>query len=420
MPAQDLGHAFTSLGTALGLGLLVGLQRQRAGSSIAGVRTFALVTLLGAVAALLTATLGVWPIAATLLGVTALAVTRNAKSHPATTEAEDHAGLATEIAMLLMVDVGVLVVLGPREVAVAVAGCAMVLLHAKLRLHDLARRISDRDFSAIVQFALITLVILPVLPDQAFGPYAVLNPHHIWLMVVLIVGINLGAYLLRKLLGPRAGLIVNGLLGGLVSSTATTASAARQAHALARPAAPALVAAVAGAVVLPRVASVIAVAAPRVLSELWEPLGLLLAAFVVSLAFGWWRLHREGIDLPESTNPAELRGAILFGVVFAAVLLAAAWALDKFGRQGLLAVAAISGLTDVDAITLSTARIVQETGLDPRIGAAGIVVAILSNMLFKLGVAGFLGGRRFFRRSLTLLGPVLVVGSAWLVLRVRG
>ncbi len=419
MPDHDLGHAFASLGIALGLGLLVGLQRQRAGSSIAGVRTFALLTLLGAVAALLSEPFGVWPVVAILLAVTVLAVARGARAHPVAPEGPDTAGLATEIAMLLMVCVGVLVVRGPREIAVAVAGCAMVLLHAKLRLHDFARRISDRDFSAIVQFALITLVILPVLPNRAIGPYAVLNPHHIWLMVVLIVGVNLGAYLLRKQLGARTGLLVNGVLGGLISSTATTASAARQARVLPRPGAPALIVCVASAVVLPRVASVIAVVAPRALSELWQPLALLLAAFMVSLALGWWGLQREGIELPESTNPAELRGAVLFGVIFALILLAAAWALDQFGHRGLLAVAALSGLTDVDAITLSTARMVEEARTGPRTGAAGIVVAILANVLFKLGIAAFVGGRRFFLRCLGLLGPVLAVGCAWLLWRAR-
>ena len=406
-----LGQAFASLGISLGLGLLVGLQRQRAGSSVAGVRSFALATLLGTIAALLADPFGVWPLVLALFGVAGLVVARSLPIRPP--DAEDAAGLATELALLLMVCVGAMVVHGPREIAVALGGCVMILLQAKIRLHELARRLSDRDFGAIVRFALITLVVLPVLPDEAYGPYAVLNPRHIWLMVVLVVGINLGAYVLRKLLGPRAGLLLSGVLGGLVSSTATTASAARQARSASRPGAAALVVGVASAIVMPRVASILAVTAPQVLSSAWQPLALLLAVLVVTLALAWLWLRREPVDVAESLNPAELRGAFAFAVMFAAVLLAAAWAQHSLGERGMLAVAAVSGLTDVDAITLSTARMLQEGRVDASTATTSVVVAILANTSFKLAVTGFVGGYRFFLRALLLLGPMLTAGIAW-------
>ncbi len=410
LASAELGPAFASLGIALGLGLLVGLQRQRVGSNIAGLRTFALVTLLGAVSALLGQTYGVWPFASGLLAVGVLVVARSVRA-PQTPD--ESTGLATEVATLLMFCVGALTVHGPRELAVALGGCVMVLLHARLRLHDLARKISDRDFAAIVQFALITLVILPVLPDRAFGPYDVLNPHAVWLMVVLVVGVDLGAYVLRKLFGGGAGLLLNGVLGGLVSSTATTASAARQARALAHPSAPAFVVAVASAVVLPRVASVLAVVAPRALEQVAWPLGLLLAALALPAAVAWWRLRRDGVELPEATNPAELRAALVFGLLFAVVLLAVAWAQHHFGQSGLLAVAALSGTTDVDAITLSTARLVQDGRVAAAVGARAMVLAIVANLAFKLGIAASVGGRRFALRVGLLLGPGLVVGALW-------
>jgi len=411
MPQPDLGHAFASLGISLGLGLLVGLQRQRAGSSVAGVRTFALATLLGTVAMLLADAFGIWLLVVVLLAVAALVVARGAAAQPA--GSEDAAGLATEIALLLMVCVGALVAHGPREIAVALGGCVMVLLQAKIRLHDLARRISDRDFAAIVRFALITLVVLPVLPDRTFGPYDVLNPRQVWLMVVLVVGINLGAYVLRKLIGARAGLLLSGVLGGLVSSTATTASVARQARLSGGVGAPALVVAVASAIMLPRVAAILGVTAAGALSSLWQPLLLMLAVLSTTVALAWLWLRREPLEIGESMNPAELRGAIGFAALFALVSLAAAWAQHQFGTRGVVAVAAISGLTDVDAITLSTGRMVQEARVDAGSAAAGIVVAIIANTAFKLALTGFLGGFRLFVRCLLLLGPMLVAGIAW-------
>ncbi|MEZ5964207.1 MAG: DUF4010 domain-containing protein [Planctomycetota bacterium] len=413
---NDLRHAFVSLGIALGLGLLVGLQRQRAQSAVAGVRSFGLATLLGAVAAQLTEAFGVWLLVVTILGVAVLVVARSVTAR--TLDGEDATGLATEIALLLMVCVGALVVHGPREVAVALGGCVMVLLQAKIRLHALAQGLSDKDFGAMVRFALISLVVLPVLPDQAYGPYAVLNPRHIWLMVVLVVGINLGAYVLRKLLGARAGMVVSGVLGGLVSSTATTASASRQAR-TSSPGAPALVVGIASAVLLPRVASVLAVTAPQALAHLWQPFLLLLATLGLSLALTWRWLQREPVDLGESTNPAELRGAVAFAAMFAAVLLAAAWARDELGMGGVFLVAAVSGLTDVDAITLSTARMLQESRLDARTGSIAIVIAIVANTALKLGVAGIAGGPRFLLRTLLLLGPMLLAGALWVVWSMR-
>lgn len=412
---HSLGESFLSLGIALGLGLLVGLQRERARSALGGFRTFALVSMLGAVSALLGEHYGPWPFVVTLVGVSGLAISRSARRPLAPQSNEGGSvGLATEVSMLLMVAVGALVVHGPRELAVALAGCVMVLLQAKLRLHAIARRIPDRDFGAIVQFALISLVILPVLPNRSFGPYDVLNPRHIWLMVVLVVGLSLGAYLLRKLFGERAGLLLNGVLGGLVSSTATTASAARLARGLARPGAAALVVCVACATMLPRVAGLVLLGAPHMLAALVVPFGLLLAASLVSLLVGYWWLQREGIELPETQNPAELRGALVFGLIFAAVSFATAWAQDTFGRSGFVVAAAISGLSDVAAITLSAVGMVRDERIDASLGAQAIVVAVLTNTGYKLAIAGVLGGWRFFVRVLALLLPVFLVTAAYL------
>lgn len=216
---------FVQLAVALGLGLLVGLQRERVDSAIAGIRTFSLITLLGAVAAYLGQAFGGWVIAVGLLAVAILVVSGNlVRLKDGTAEA----GQTTEFTALLMYGVGALVVIGPMPFAVVLAGAVAVLLHLREPLHRFVGRIGEEDLKAIMQFVLIALVILPVLPDQPMGPYQVLNPYQIWWMVVLIVGLSLAGYVAFKLFGARAGAVLGGVLGGVISSTATTVTYARR------------------------------------------------------------------------------------------------------------------------------------------------------------------------------------------------
>ena len=172
-------------------------------------------------------------------------------------------GLTTEVAMLLMFAVGAYLVIGHKEVAIAIGGGVAVLLQAKGQMHGVARRLGDEDLKAIMQFALLSLVILPVLPNRAYGPYAVLNPHHIWLMVCLIVGISLGGYIVYKFVGEKAGIVLGGILGGLISSTATTVSYARRsAEAPKSSAGAAIVVMIASTVVFVRVLLIIGLLSP--------------------------------------------------------------------------------------------------------------------------------------------------------------
>jgi uncharacterized membrane protein (DUF4010 family) len=222
---MELGFLFQQLGIALGLGLLVGLQRESVASRLAGLRTFSLVTLFGSICALLATMFGGWVIAAGLIGLAGLILAGKYSDAQAGTP---DPGLTTEVAILLMFGVGAYLIVGHRTVAIAIGGGAAVLLHFKGQLHGAVERLSDKDIRAIMQFALISLVILPVLPNQAYGPYAVLNPRNIWWMVVLIVGISLSGYIVYKFFGEKVGLLIGGVLGGLISSTATTVSYSRR------------------------------------------------------------------------------------------------------------------------------------------------------------------------------------------------
>jgi uncharacterized membrane protein (DUF4010 family) len=219
---MELWDLFQRLGIALGLGLIVGLQRERSGSPLGGFRTFPLVTLLGGLSGLLGGTSGGWVVAAAWLSL-AVVIAVGHVENP-----QEKGGITTEIAMLLMFAVGAYCLSGHVAVATAVGGTVAVLLHLKPQMHSLAKRLADPDFQAIMQFVLITFVFLPILPDKGYGPFDVLNPFKIGLMVVLIVGISLGGYIIYKLLGANAGTLAGGVLGGLISSTATTVSYSRR------------------------------------------------------------------------------------------------------------------------------------------------------------------------------------------------
>lgn len=385
---------FQKLGIALGLGLLVGLQRERTAKPLAGIRTFPLITVLGAVCALL----GGWAVAAGLLGVAAIVAAGHVAGQR---EGDEPRGLTTHIAALLMYGVGAYLVLGTTAVAVAVGGAVVLLLHWKDAMHGFARRIGETDVTAIMRFVLVTLVILQVLPDKTYDPYHVLNPHQIWLMVALIVGINLGAYAAYRLLGTRGGAVVAGTLGGFISSTATTVSEARGG---APPEIASLVIHLASTLVFGRVLIEVAVACPDHFSRIAPPIALVGAAFVATSVVLLLRARRQEATAPPPTNPAELKPALLFGAAYAVVLFAAAAAKELVGNRGLYVVAVLSGLTDMDAITLSTSRLAQDGRLAGGTAWRVILVAMLSNLVFKSAVVGVLGPRRLLRNILLLFG----------------
>lgn len=404
---------FQNLGIAVGLGLLVGLQRERAASVLAGFRTFPLVTVFGLLCAWLATEFGGWVVAGGFIALAATIVSGNVlRLHQ---PAQD-LGITTEAAMLVMFGVGAYLPGGDHPLAIVVAGATAVLLHLKPQMHELAKRIGDHDFRAMMQFVVIALVILPVLPDAGYGPFKALNPHKIWWMVVLITGISLGGYLVHKWIGQRAGAYAAGLLGGLISSTATSVTHSRlsKSHPEAAPMA-AMVILLASGIVFARLGVLVAAADREHLAGYLPAFGSLLA---VILAFALWFGFRRGNEsptLPAPSNPTELRSALVFTALYAGVLLGVAAAREWYGSRGLLGVAAISGLTDMDAITLSTAQLVQKGEIGLREGRRAILVASVANLIFKGGVVASLGGWPLFRRVGPAFLTAAVVASFWIV-----
>jgi uncharacterized membrane protein (DUF4010 family) len=402
-----------AIGTAAALGMLVGLQREHVGATFAGIRTFTLIAMLGCICALLGRTFGTWLVAAGLLGVAALMVAANARR---TDSDPGGPGLTTEVTALLMYGLGAYLVEGETAVAVVVAGAIAVLLQLKGPMHDFVRRIGPADFTAVMRFVLITLVILPLLPDRAYGPYQVLSPRNVWLMVVLVVGIQLAGYVLYRVAGQGIGTLLGGILGGLISSTATTVSYARRAREApdsARLAA--LVIMIASTVALLRVTIVAVAIAPAAVATVAWPLGTMVAAMAMITAAAFLGGQRQLVEVPPAGNPAELRPALIFAAIYALVTLGIAYAKDHSGSSGLYAVAGISGLVDMDAITLSSARLVDHGQLTASIAWRLILVAHLANLVFKGLAATALGHRRLGLHLALLFGLSLAAGIALLL-----
>lgn len=410
MPATfpDTAELLKSMGTALGLGLLVGLQREWVHNRVAGIRTFALLTMFGAITGLLGLMYGGWVIAAALIAFAALVVVGTLEDWK---NKDGDSGLTTEMAMLVMFTTGLITVNGQRLIAVIIAGVVMVLLQSKKPLHNMVRRIGEDDLREIARLVLAGLVILPALPNREMGYLGVLNPFSIWLMVVLIVGISLAAYLAGKFFDGTKGAALTGILGGLISSTATTASLARRSR---HPGACGLCFAamtlIASAIVFVRVIAEVMIAAPGHLQELLPPLIAMMFWFGLIAAVTHRQAEKRGQQQAQEAAPSELKSAVLFGLLYAVVLLVVAAAREHFGNSGLYIAAAISGLTDMDAITLSTSRLVSTANLETGTAWRMILIGGLANVVFKGGLVMMLGARSYIKPALSGLGGALAGG----------
>jgi len=407
-------QVFQNFALAILLGALIGLERERSGGRIAGMRTFPLIALLGAVLGFVAELSGSpWIIAAGFLGVTALAVMGNLLRP----RVQATSGITTEITILLAYGVGALVHYRQALLAVAIAFAATAILYFKPHLHAFSRKIEQRDIYAVFQFGLVTFIILPVLPNKTFGPFDALNPFNIWLMVVLISGISLVGYVILKLVGSRWGGPVLGILGGLVSSTATTLAFSRRSSEdpdFSRTAA--VVVVLASAVVMIRVAVEVAVINPALLLTVGIPIAVMLATGLAVGGVIWSRVRGEELAVHETKNPAELKSAIAFGLIYGIVLLAVSAGKHYFGSEGVYLVSFVSGLTDVDAITLSSARLSDQGVLGPMQARTAILLAIMANLIFKLALVRVIGTARMARWTALGFGAIFLAGAASLFL----
>lgn len=395
---------------ALG-GAAVGMEREHSGHALGhlgGLRTFTLIGLVAGMAGLLWRT-DLQLLAALLLaGVLGLIVSSYIAASRRDVEA------TTEIAAFVVVGSGVMAGLGWWTLSSAVVAIASLLLAEKSQLHAWAKRMPDEGLRAGFRFAVMALVVLPLLPEGPFGPLGGIRPRELWLLVLLISGLSFAGYLARYVVGAGHGYVVTGILGGLVSSTSTTLSLARTT--ISEPAngeALALGVIAACTVMYARVMTVVAVLNPGLSVVVVPYLGLALAVGVAITAWGWWRVGAVANEGPFPRNPLEVWPALKLAVLFQLMLFGISLVKGAWGQAGMVATGAVLGLTDVDAMTVSMARVRGDAGT----AALAIAAGCMANTLFKFGVA-IVVGRGLFRHRATLwFGGLLLASAAGMLIR---
>lgn len=422
IPPDALG-----LGASLVIGLLIGLERGwqtrdlPSGARVAGLRTFALTGLLGGVLGTLLPQYGAWPLVAGLLAVGLLA----AAAYWQSADDQNNLSATSAMAMLLTLVLGAYAATGAYALAFAVAVLATILLQLKPTLHGWLRLIAERELSSALQLLVLSVVILPNLPNQGYGPYNALNPYELWWAVILIAALSLTGHWAMRLTGAQRGLLWTGLLGGLASSTATTLALSRYAKqepALANAAAAGTLSAC--GIMFFRMVAVIGLMQPSLLQHLATTL-LVPGLVLVLLGLNGWRQTAANNTATGTTAPLtgdnasfDLGTALGFGLFLALMGVLVPAAQEWLGNRGVFALAALSGVADVDAIVISLARQPAETALPGIITATAMGVAALTNTLVKAGIAWTTGGRVIGQKvvpgvGLSLLaGAVATVGSA--------
>lgn len=411
---------FLSLAVALGIGLLVGLERgwERRkgpeGSRVAGLRTFGLVALAGACSALIAEHFGEWFLG---FGLVAVAMIIAVGYLRRTRESQD-IGATTAVAALLTFCLGALVPIGYPLVAAAAAVVTTILLSYKPTLHAWVGMIEERELRATFKLLLISVVLLPVLPDRSFGPWQAFNPYEIWWMVVLVAGISYVGYFAIRIGGAKYGSLMTGVFGGLAASTAVTLSLARlggERKGLENVLSAGILAA--GATMYPRILVVASVVNPDLFPWLMPPIAVMATATFVAAALSW-RQAGKG-DLPEELalrNPFQIMTALRFGLFLAVIMLLSRVLVSSLGDQGIYYLAVASGLADVDAVTLSFSRMGVED-IAGGVASLGIVIAAVTNSTVKGVIAIAVGGKAIGWRVMAgLFAPALLGGGTYLML----
>ncbi len=408
---------FYRFGLALIIGILAGLQREyaydddRSRELFAGVRTFALISLSGYVAALLSDVLdSALPFAGIILvlgGFITVAYYMEART--------GEMGLTTEVATLLIFLVGAMTYWGYMALAAALAVTMTVLLSVKRETQRFVERLTREDIYATLKFAVISAVVLPVLPNQTYGPppVDVLNPYKIWLMVVFISGISFLGYVLIKAVGARQGIGLTGLLGGIASSTAVTLSfteRSRNTPSLANSFSLAII--VAWTVMFVRVLVVVFALNAELARRLLVPLGAAMLSGLVYCIYLYFNQRPSQQEEVNFSNPFELGPAIKFGLLYAFILVISKAAQVYFGNTGIYISSVVSGMADVDAIALSMVELAQDpNGVSLPVATRAVVLAALSNTAFKGGFALTTGSKTLRKVLLPGMLIILVTGA---------
>lgn len=380
--------------TAFGVGLLIGIERgwkgriKEEGDRVAGIRTFALTGILGGIIGRLSVLMGDWLVAAAFLSFAAVV----AIAHFVGARESEDIGFTTSVALLITFSLGIWATFGSHIYIFGVAVLVVALLGYKPELHKWIRNIDTKEIYAGIKLLVISVILLPLLPNQGYGPFEALNPYWVWWMVVLITGLSFVGYVAISHFGDRIGVLLTALTGGLASSTAVTLSLAYMAKRTRVSNIFMIGVLIASAIMFIRVLIEVAVVNTELLFTLWIPI---LVMFVVTLTGMLWLWQQnnenEENERPplELENPFQISTALQFGLLLAVVLLLAETVKEWFGDEGIYVLSVVSGLMDVDAITLSLSKMAIDD-LNEKTAVAGIILATTTNTLVKGVMFAFL------------------------------
>lgn len=409
----------TRLGIGGLIGLAAGLEREWSGHAtgpdarFAGLRTFFLLGIMGAIAGVLTQASHTEVAAALALGAAGLCVGGYVVAARRPTASTDG---TTEAAALTVVGLGILAGIGWLALAAGAGAILVLMLREKERLHWIVQRLDERDIRAGVQFAVLAIVVLPLLPTGPFFGVVALEPRALWAIVLLFSGLNFAGYVARRIVGTSRGLGLTGAFGGVISSTAVTLSFSRQSRAHASLGAPLALGVVAACTVL--IPRVLIVSAALNASVSFALIPLLVPAFVAGLglaAIGWRSKPSGSTDYKEDEgNPLRLGVAIRMALAFQVAIVAIGLVRARWGTAGVYSTAAMLGLTDVDALTVSMSR--SQASLSPDVAARAIAIGILANTALKMTITLTLGRYAFRRRAGASLAAMAAASALGLLL----
>ncbi|MBD3203397.1 DUF4010 domain-containing protein [Candidatus Woesearchaeota archaeon] len=395
---------------SLALGALIGIEREKTQQEqkirdIAGIRTFMIITLMGTISAYLSS-LYTESILIVIIPCFTLFILLG---YYLSSTTKKEIGLTTELSAFTAFLIGVLIYVSPKEIPILLTIAVTLLLSFRFHLHYFVRQLKHKEFFDTIKFIIIAFVILPLLPDEYFGPFNAFNPHQIWLMVVFVSGLSYIGYVFMKFKGPKQGIELTGLLGGLVSSTPLVTSMASESKQKSKNINPFIFASIlaSSTMFLRMIVEVF------ILNSELIPLLLIPLISMASIGFVWvillWN-NKQDIDVDlELKSPFTLKPALTFGIIFGVIIFITKSAQTYFGSAGLYITSFLSGLADVDAVTISISNFAKQ-GLSKNIAVTAISLAAVANTLTKIFLAYFFGSKKFFKKTSFILGIMVVVG----------
>lgn len=397
---------------ATGIGFLVGIEREHdiisnREKGFAGIRTFVFISLLGFIGAAVNYLFSPWAYVGVMVALIALVLF----AYHVTASSGD-IGSTTELSAIIIFFLGGMAFIGMIEISLMITVLLVVFLSAKLKLRAAIGKITGEELYDLIRYVVLALLIFPFLPNENFGPYQVINPHEVGRIILLTSGLGLVGYILMKFIGANKGILLTGIIGGLVSSTAVTwvfTKKSKEAPVLSMQCAVAILAA--SSIMVVRAVVWVSVFNSDLLPHVILPFAIIFLAGIGISIYFFWQQSKEKmveVELPKS-KPLDLKGALIFGSIYTAVTLIVSYANDRFGESGILISSGFAGISDMDAITISVSKLAGKS-LEMKIAMIAILIAILSNTIVKMGI-GFWAGSRELKKYLAIgYGVIFLAG----------